>query len=57
MGFLHREIGFALLSGRIFRCITNVDIIYDSFVAGVLRYCERFGTLLTASHLIQKGRG
>ena len=46
MGVLCREIRFALLSGRIFRCITNVDIICDSFVAKVLRCCESFGILL-----------
>ena len=46
MGVLCREIRFALLSGRIFRCITNVDMICDSFVAEVLRCCEKFGILL-----------
>ena len=46
MGVLCHEIRFALLSGKIFRCITNVDIIYDTFVAKVLRCCESFGILL-----------
>lgn len=46
MGVLCREIRFALLSGTIFISITNVDMICDSFVAKVLRCCEKFGILL-----------
>jgi hypothetical protein len=46
MGILCREIRFALLSGKIFRCITNVDMICDSFVAEVLRCYESFDILL-----------
>lgn len=46
INFLRPVVGFALLSGRIFRVTTSVDIIFDAFVAKVLCWCEKFGILL-----------
>jgi len=46
MGVLCREIRFAFAVWKnMVRCITNVDIIYGSFVAEILRYCKEFGIL------------